>query len=683
VRGGIGLPTASAALFAIILPGGPKFSKSHDAAAMSASPASTASIAYAVLSMMNVYCPTTGNATPVLAKSLMTRPVNRHTIPAMGQEYYAFISYNHRDEAAAKWLHKKLETYRFPRRLIGRETQFGLLPRSLTPIFRDREELSAGPSLPEKVQQALAVSHALLVICSPHAAASAWVNREIEEFRALHPERPILLALVDGSPETAFPPAITAAAGAPYEPLAANLQPEVDGRRLGLLKLLAGLVNVPLGELVQRDAQRKMRRVMAVTVAALLAVAILATSMVMAVQARHEAERQRASAEGLIEFMLTDLRERLEGVGRLDVLSSVNRRALSYYKQQDIDELPVESLERRTRILLAMGEDDERRGDMKRALAQFEEAARTTGALLAQQPNDPQRIYSHAQSEFWVGLIAWRTQRIDAAQKAFERYEELAFSLIERDALNPDWLMEAGYASSNLATLLLRDRVDAVAAEKRFHASLGLFQTALRLKPGDEGIRWDISDSHGWMADSYRAQGRYDEALVERKRQKAILHGLLAGHPRNARYQRDVLTSDFGIALIELDSGANADAERHLRAAYYRAADLAAQDRTNEKLEQQRIAAGLFLLKAILRNNPFPSPAVLREGRSLLADCGVNAARGDAELRHFCEVLTARVEGRKPSIELSGIDAKGRLSPRWGIDFAAELRNGVIGWQAL
>ena len=66
--------------------------------------------------------------------------------------------------------------------------------------------------------------------------------------------------------------------------------------------------------------------------------------MIMAVQARYEAERQRASAEGLIEFMLTDLRERLKGVGRLDVLSAVNRRALSYYKQQDVDELPVESL---------------------------------------------------------------------------------------------------------------------------------------------------------------------------------------------------------------------------------------------------------------------------------------------------------------------------------------------------
>lgn len=598
----------------------------------------------------------------------------------MGRDYHVFISYSHRDEAVAKWLHRRLETYRFPLRLVGRITSFGPLPRTLTPIFRDREELAAAPNLPEKVQQALAASRTLLVICSPHAAASQWVNREIEGFRALHPERQILLALVDGSPETAFPPGISGGkANFPHEPLAADLKPEGDGRRLGLLKLLAGLADISLGELVQRDAQRKMRRVMAVTVLALLAVAILSTLTIVAIQARYDAERQRASAEGLIEFMLTDLRERLEGVGRLDVLSAVNRRALSYYRQQDLDALPVESLERRSRILLAMGEDDEQRGDLTRALAQFQEAARTTSALLDERPDDPQRIYTHAQSEFWVGLIAWRTQRIEAAQRAFERYEHLAYRLVEEDPTNPDWLMETGYAASNLATLLLRDRGNAVAAEKRFRASLGLFARALRLKPRDEGIRWDIADSHGWIADSYRAQGRFADALAERKRQKDILNGLLADYPRNVQYLRGALTSDFGIALIELDSGATAAAEAHLRDVRGRATALARLDPDNESIEKQRIATGLFLAKAVLRNHASLPPAARREVRSFLAGCSTPPARNDAEMRQFCELLTARMEGREPAVRLSDITTKGRFSPRWGIDLAAELRSDGLG----
>ncbi|MES2270595.1 MAG: TIR domain-containing protein [Pseudomonadota bacterium] len=598
---------------------------------------------------------------------------------SMGHDYYAFISYSHSDEAIAKWLHRKLETYRFPSRLVGKMTGFGRLPRNLVPIFRDREELSAGSSLPEKVQRALAASHALLVICSPDAAASAWVNREIKEFRALHPERPILLALVDGSPETAFPPAIsTGEAFAPYEPLASDLRPEGDGRRLGLLKLLAGLVDIPLGDLVQRDAQRKMRRVTTVTIVALLAVAILSTLTIMAVQARYEAERQRASAEGLIEFMLTDLRERLEGVGRLDILSAVNSRALDHYRRQDLDRLPVSSLERRARILLAMGEDDEQRGDFVRALAQFEEAARTTGRLLEQDRDDPERIYAHAQSEFWFGLIAWRTQRVTAAQKAFERYEQLANQLVEQEPAKPDWLMEAGYAASNLGTLLLRDRGDAPAAEKRFRASLIRFEKALAMKPEDDSVKWDIADSHGWIADAYRAQQRYADALVERQRQADILKDLIVKYPRNVQYRRGWLSNDMGTALVELDSGATIEAEKRLRETYRRATELAAMDRANDNLKKQQIATGLFLAKAILRNAPSLPPPARRECSRLLADCTSATARGDAEIGQFCELLTARLERRKPSIQLADIAVKGQFSPRWGIDFSAEFSDDNI-----
>ncbi len=40
-------------------------------------------------------------------------------------KYWAFISFSHADEEWAKWLHKSLETYRRPKRLVGRETESG------------------------------------------------------------------------------------------------------------------------------------------------------------------------------------------------------------------------------------------------------------------------------------------------------------------------------------------------------------------------------------------------------------------------------------------------------------------------------------------------------------------------------------------------------------------------------
>jgi len=72
-----------------------------------------------------------------------------------GFRYRAFISYCHQDEALAAWLHRALESYHVPRRLVGLEGQFGIVPGRLTPVFRDREELSSATDLSEKITNAL------------------------------------------------------------------------------------------------------------------------------------------------------------------------------------------------------------------------------------------------------------------------------------------------------------------------------------------------------------------------------------------------------------------------------------------------------------------------------------------------------------------------------------------------
>ena len=49
--------------------------------------------------------------------------------------YIAFLSYSHRDREIAEWLHRELETYRVPKRMIGTATPFGPVPERMNPIF--------------------------------------------------------------------------------------------------------------------------------------------------------------------------------------------------------------------------------------------------------------------------------------------------------------------------------------------------------------------------------------------------------------------------------------------------------------------------------------------------------------------------------------------------------------------
>ena len=73
--------------------------------------------------------------------------------------YKAYISYSHQDERLAAWLHSALESYKVPRRMVGRPGQFGPVPARLTQIFRDRDDLSSATDLSEKIKSALARKH--------------------------------------------------------------------------------------------------------------------------------------------------------------------------------------------------------------------------------------------------------------------------------------------------------------------------------------------------------------------------------------------------------------------------------------------------------------------------------------------------------------------------------------------
>jgi hypothetical protein len=81
--------------------------------------------------------------------------------------------------AAAAWAHRALEGYAVPRKLVGTVTALGAVPRRLSPIFRDRDELPASGNLGDELTGALAASRCLVVICSPAAAKSRWVAEEI------------------------------------------------------------------------------------------------------------------------------------------------------------------------------------------------------------------------------------------------------------------------------------------------------------------------------------------------------------------------------------------------------------------------------------------------------------------------------------------------------------------------
>ena len=440
--------------------------------------------------------------------------------------YRAFVSYSHADARFAAWLHRKLEASRLPD------------GTRLAPIFIDRAELAAGPDLSAQVRGALSESAALVVIASPAARASRWVGQEIELFRQLHPGRPILAALIAGEPDEAFPDPLLRRNGAALEPLAADFREGQDGKRLGLLKIAAGLSAQPLDRLVQRDAQSRQRRVMAVTAGAVILSLVLSALLVVALRARAEAERQRAEAEGLVEFMLTDLRDKLRGTGDPKIMASVNQQALDYYSTMDLTKLSDDSLDRRARVLHAMGEDNERLGNFPVAQAMYQEAWRITKEVLDRRPDHEDAIFAHAQSEFWIGKAAWEQGDLKTTEVHWRAYKDLAEQLKIAEPNSSRSLMELGYSSGNLCELESRKRSDARDTMSHCEQSEEYIAKALASDPDNQRIALALANRLGWHADALVESGDASKAIPLRKREAAIVDDLLVADPNSPMLQQ-------------------------------------------------------------------------------------------------------------------------------------------------
>ena len=184
--------------------------------------------------------------------------------------YFAFISYSHKDEKQAKWLHKRLEHYRLPTNLNGRDD----LPKRIHPVFRDYNELKAG-NLSEQIYDALRRSKYLIVICSPKAAQSEYVGKEIEYFKSLGRTDKIIPYIIDGKPFDddpaieCFPKAIKELRGTPEEILGADIQE--GGRNIAAIRVIAKMFDLAFDTLYQRFAREKRRnRIILTTILTLL-----------------------------------------------------------------------------------------------------------------------------------------------------------------------------------------------------------------------------------------------------------------------------------------------------------------------------------------------------------------------------------------------------------------------------
>ncbi|KGQ18349.1 hypothetical protein LF41_1348 [Lysobacter dokdonensis DS-58] len=531
--------------------------------------------------------------------------------------YRAFLSYSHNDAHWARWLLRRLESWRVPKRLVGTHGRAGAIPARLGAVFRDRDELPTAGDLSSTIREALSESDALVVICSPAAARSQWVDAEVRAFMAQERAERIFCFIVEGDPsvDNCFPPA-TIEDG--RIPLAADARPEGDGKDRAFLKLVAGLLGVGYDALVQREQQRRNRRLAAVTAAALAGMTITSGLAITAHVARNDAQRRQSQAEDLLGFMLGDLRKKLTTVGRLDLMRSVDDKATTYFAELDPRDLSDRALEEQARSLTGIGQVRMEETKYPEAMRAFQQAYARTTALAARDPSNGQRLFDRAQAEYWIGNVAWQQDKFDEAERWLQRYRASAEQLAARDRSNFDWQKEVAYAHQNLA-ILADARGDHEGAERAMKRGLALFHGWVEQRPNDTQLRSEEATVVSWLGTNAEGQERYADAETWFTALLASYDTLRRQEPDNATWRKDWVDAQLLVTQTRFKRGDLEGARKSSEAANRLADTQVAHDPSNRVWSSQQGIARYWRAELMGIGQPRQAMTVAQDAERTLA----------------------------------------------------------------
>jgi eukaryotic-like serine/threonine-protein kinase len=517
--------------------------------------------------------------------------------------YWAFISYSHADKKWGDWLHRALETYRVPKHLAGKPGLFGPVPRRLYPIFRDREELSVASSLGAKIQYALQQSRSLIVICSPRSAASLWVNEEIKYFKGLNREDRVLALIVDGEPNASdgkagfssdqecFPDVLRYRFGENgelslerAEPIAGDARKGKDGKLNAKLKLIAGLIAVEFDALKQREQERRRRYLMGVTALACTVALAMTGLAIFALQAEREAQKQsqaantaRDQADGLINFMLTDLRDKLQPIGRLNILGDVADKAKVYLDGLPKEQMNSARLRQRALMLSNLGYVLQERGKLPEALDVYRESLKVNQSLAERDSTNTAIQADIANGYQLLGKALYDRGKLEEAMDAFQHGLKISDHLVKQDPTNREW--RYGLAA-------IYDGVGSIFdAQNRLQDALEAHQTTMKLlqrlvEEDKSKTAWqrNLSVAYNRIGDIFFARGSLQESLDAFQQSLKISKSLAEQDSLNKGWQYDFSVSNERVGDVLKAEGKLPEAFEAYETSLHIRQDLVKQD---------------------------------------------------------------------------------------------------------
>ena len=385
-----------------------------------------------------------------------------------------------------------------------------------------------------------------------------------------------------------------------------------------------------------------------VAFASTLFVVLLAVAIGGLVQARRlsvaneRAIARQAQAEELIDFMLGDLRKRLEPAGKLDLLDAVGTKALAYFAAVPEAELSRDEQFRRATAVQELGSVRLSQGRLPDASRFFQQSIALMTPVAASAPDNPMWQLGLAHTHYYAGSAEWAARNVDAALPHFSRFVEISNKLLARYPDSLSYRAEVAYAMNNIG-FAKESKGDARAALRSYEEALAILAAIVPRDTLKTERIVALGALHNASGVARRKLGDLSGSLRRHQQELAIKERLAGRDTANFEWHRHVAIARNYLSDIRLWTGDASGAIAEARAGRSINGVLVAHDGTNAAWKAAWSGSGRRLGQALLEHDDAAAAVrVLDSTQAVIGSLGGATASSPVIVREFVGTSIAR-----------------------------------------
>ena len=209
--------------------------------------------------------------------------------------------------------------------------------------------------------------------------------------------------------------------------------------------------------------------------------------------------------------MLGDLADRLQPVGRLDVLESTISEVDQFYAKMPADQMTPESQHSQAKALYQFADIRSSQGRLAESVTNYDRAIQQYTRLLANYPTNPEWQFELTRAWNDLGISYARQADYTNANAAFSQALLLRENLIQIQPTNTWWLGAYGVTACNLGQVCRHlGRLDQ--AGDYLHKAESVFRQWLAAEPSSSLVKRRLATVLGAVGHLASERGQFDEA---------------------------------------------------------------------------------------------------------------------------------------------------------------------------